>query len=268
MEIVDRGAGDPLVLIPGIQGRWEYIEPAVDALAASFRVITFPLCDEPRADAPCDITRGFDAYADQVVAALDARGIRQATICGISFGGLVALRVAARSPERTSALILASTPGPRWHLRRRHEWYAQLPWLCGPLFLAEAPWRLRREVAAAFPDRRARRSFARRQLRTLVAAPLSMTRIAARAKLIGRYDRLADCARLKCPTLVVHGDPALDHVVDASQTSEYTGLIDGARSVTIGGTGHLGTITKPDEFAEVVRRFLRAAGQGNHHSAA
>ena len=35
------------MLIPGIQGRWEYIGPAVDALASSFRVITFALCDEP-----------------------------------------------------------------------------------------------------------------------------------------------------------------------------------------------------------------------------
>ena len=45
MDLVDRGSGPPLVLIPGLQGRWEYLRPAVDALSASFRVLTFSLDD-------------------------------------------------------------------------------------------------------------------------------------------------------------------------------------------------------------------------------
>ena len=32
MRIIDRGSGPPLVLIPGLQGRWEYVRPTVDAL--------------------------------------------------------------------------------------------------------------------------------------------------------------------------------------------------------------------------------------------
>jgi hypothetical protein len=39
-----------------------------------------------------------------------------------------------------------------WRLRRRHEIYSRVPWLFGPLFLAESPWRLRAELAAALPD--------------------------------------------------------------------------------------------------------------------
>jgi len=33
-HIVERGAGPPLVLIPGVQGRWEYSRGIVDALAS------------------------------------------------------------------------------------------------------------------------------------------------------------------------------------------------------------------------------------------
>ena len=33
MNIVDRGSGVPVVVIPGIQGRWEWMKPGVDALA-------------------------------------------------------------------------------------------------------------------------------------------------------------------------------------------------------------------------------------------
>ena len=47
--IVEKGTGDPLVLIPGLQGRWEYVQPAVDALSKMFHVITFSLADEPAA---------------------------------------------------------------------------------------------------------------------------------------------------------------------------------------------------------------------------
>ena len=60
MKIVDRGSGIPIVVIPGIQGRWEWMSPTVDALAARCRVITFSLADEPSAEWPTRGT-GFDA---------------------------------------------------------------------------------------------------------------------------------------------------------------------------------------------------------------
>jgi hypothetical protein len=43
---VEQGSGPPLVLVPGIPGPWEYVRLAVDALAASFRVLTFSLGPE------------------------------------------------------------------------------------------------------------------------------------------------------------------------------------------------------------------------------
>jgi len=250
-----------LVLVPGIQGRWEYLRPAVDALASSFRVLTFPLCGERASGLRLDPVRGFDDYAEQIQRVLDDRAIDRATVCGVSFGGLAALRFAAARPDRTMALILASTPGPFFHLRARHAIYARLPWLFGPLFLAEAPGRLRREIAAALPDARDRRRFVLWQLRTLLSAPISVTRMAARARLLSRIDASADCSRVAAPTLVVTGEPRLDYVVPVDGTSRYLECIAGARAVVIEGTGHLGTITKPRVFAELVARFV-----GERHS--
>lgn len=268
MLIVERGSGDPLVLIPGLQGRWEYARQSVDALSRSHRVLTFPLCDEPSAGVSFDRLKGFDSYAEQVEAVLDDRGITKAALCGISFGGLIALRFAARFPTRTSALVLVSTPGPQWHLKRRHDIYARAPWLFGPLFALESPFRLRQEITVALPDRWTRFAFGRRQLRTLVQAPLSFSRMASRSRSIASYDRLADCAILDCPTLVVHGEPSLDHVVDTSGTSDYARLIRGAAEITLTGTGHLGSMTKAEEFARVVAQFLESVSKGHRHSAA
>jgi 3-oxoadipate enol-lactonase len=260
--MVDIGNGPPLVLIPGIQGRWEYLRPAIDVLARTFRVLTFPLCGERACEQTFDPSLGFDNDARQALAVLNRCGIERAAICGISFGGLPAIRFAATHPERTSALVLVSTPGPQWRLRPRHLLYARLPWLFGPLFLAESPFRLRREMAAAFPERRARWRFARCQLATLAGSPLSPTRMAERAALIATTDVIADCGRVAAPTLVVTGDRALDRVVSVDRTRAYLELIPGARHVILERTGHLGSITRPHAFAALVREFTTQSGAG------
>ena len=259
MTIVEKGSGAPIVLIPGIQGRWEYLRPAVDALARSFHVLTFPLCGERRCGFGFDPRLGLDNYLAQVVAILDARRIDRATICGVSFSGVVAVRFAVAHPERAAALVLVSTPGPTWHLRKRHQVYASVPWLFGPLFLAESPFRLRRELVAAFPRRGDRFRFVTEQLRTLVTARLSLSRIAQRARLISSIDLVEDCRRVRTPTLVVTGELDFDHVVPVQGGSQYRRLIPGARSVTIERTGHLGAITRPWEFARLVGEFVAAA---------
>jgi pimeloyl-ACP methyl ester carboxylesterase len=248
MKIVDRGSGPPLVLIPGLQGRWEYMRPAVDALAASFRVITFSLDADD-----------FDGYAAQVDRAMTEKGIDRAAICGVSFGGLVAVRFAAQSPDRCSALVLASTPRPMLRLRRRHQIYLRAPWILGPIFVAESPLRLRPEICAAIPDARARRRFALHGLKTVLSAPISMSRMAARARLITSVDLSLDCERITAPTLVITGERQLDHVVPVEGSSEYARRIPNARAVVLERTGHLGTITRPDAFTEIVRDFVSSS---------
>jgi pimeloyl-ACP methyl ester carboxylesterase len=264
--IVERGAGAPLVVIPGIQGRWEYSRGLVEALARWYRVITFSLCDERSASS--DPAPRFDLFASQVERALDRLQIASAHIVGVSFGGLVALRFAATRPTRTRTLVMISAPGPRWHLRPRHDMYARLPWVFGPLFLCEAPLRLRHEVRTALPDAGARRKYLRQQLKTLVTAPIPVSRMAARARLIAGYDRAADAGRVSAPTLIVQGEDALDHVTGSGGTAEYARLIAGARHVQMNGTGHLGSVTRADECAAIVHQFLQTTTKDANHSAA
>ena len=143
-----------------------------------------------------------------------------------------------------------------------------MPWLFGPVFLAESPWRLRREVMAALPEWPARRRYLLEQLRTLVTAPVSLRRMAARARLIASYDRVADCAAVTAPSLVGMGDEALDHVTGSGGTAEYARLIPHARLQRMARTGHLGSVTRAADCAELVHRFLADANKDRHHSAA
>ena len=247
-----QGDGEPLVLIPGLQGRWEYQRATVDALAASFRVITFSLDGSD-----------LDSYAQQVASALDHVGVESAIVCGISFGGLIAARFASRRPSRCDALVLASTPQPALTLRRRHQIYLKAPWILGPLFLAETPFRVRRELRAALAEPHARRRFSLRALRTFVGAPISLRKMAARARLIATDAVAADCALIKAPTLILTGEAHLDYVVPVEGAAEYERLIPHARRAVLPSTGHLGSMTRPHEFAALVRDFA----EGLRHAA-
>ena len=263
--VIEFGSGPPLVLIPGTQGRWEHLRPAIEALARTFRVLTFPLCGERGAAQPFDPHLGFDNDARQVLSVLDRRALDRAVICGISFGGLPAIRFAATHPERVNALVLTSTPAQPWQLRPRHRLYASLPWLFGPLYLVESPFRLWTEIAAALPRWSVRQRFVRWQLAALARAPLSPTRMAARAALIASTDLRADCADVAAPTLVVTGERALDRVVPVDRTLAYVDLIPGARHATLADTGHLGSITRPDEFASLVSGFAMGTTGAERH---
>jgi pimeloyl-ACP methyl ester carboxylesterase len=259
MDIVDRGSGPALVLVPGIQGRWEYVRPTLDELARSFRVLTVSLSGEQASGLPLQLSAGLDNDTAAILSTLDRRRLDRALLCGISFGGLVALRFAAVHPERTSAVVLASTPGPQWRLRPRHELYARAPWIFGGMFIAETPFRLRRELAAALPRPAERWRFIRWQLRTLAGAPLSLSRIATRARLISQLDIARDCRRITAQALVVTGESDLDHVVHVGGTMDYLQLLAGARHAVLERTGHLGSITRPDQFARLVQAFVESA---------
>ena len=258
IELVDVGTGPPLVLIPGVQGRWEWMRPAVDHLARRCRVLSFSLAGDPGSGRRFDPARGFDNYLDQIDAAMTTAGVDGAAVCGVSFGGLIALRWAARQPRRTRALVLVSTPTPGWRPDCRVEWYLRAPKLLSPLFAVQSPFRLGPEIWRAFDDVGGRLGFAARHLATVVGHPFSPPRMAQRARLMaGAGAALAeDCAAVTAPTLVVTGDESLDRVVSVPGTRQYAERIRGARHVRLPRTGHIGLVTRPARFAEIVGEFV------------
>jgi pimeloyl-ACP methyl ester carboxylesterase len=111
-------------------------------------------------------------------------------------------------------------------------------------------------VRVAIPDRRARAAFSLGALKTLLSAPVSLSLMASRAKLVATTNLEADCARITAPTLVMTGEAHLDYVVPVEGSSVYQRLIPHARMAVLKQTGHLGSITRPHEFAAIVRDFV------------
>jgi pimeloyl-ACP methyl ester carboxylesterase len=256
MKIVDMGSGPPLVVIPGIQGRWEWMRPGVDALARQCRVVTFSLVDERSCGARIDRTVGFHDYVDQIGHALDLAGIDAAAICGVSYGGLIAASFAARHPQRTRSLVLVSALSPSWVPDARVSFYLRSPRLLAPLFCVVSPLRMRRELAAAMPNVGERLATSVRSGWNVLTHMCSPTLMARRVHMLAGLNLTDEAAGVRVPTLLVTGEVALDCVVPPRITHEYQQLWPHARVATVERTGHIGFVTRPRAMAEVIAPFV------------
>ena len=254
MNIIDRGSGVPVVLVPGIQGRWEWMRPAVDALSARFRVITFSLADEPTSGASFDDASGFDCYVRQIGDALDAAGVESAIVCGISYGGLIAATFAARHPERTRAVVVVSAIPPSWQPDARVRFLMRAPTLLSPLFCVNSI-RLFPEMVAAKENLGSAVSFALRHLAAVVSNRFTPRLMARRIRLLEGNALEAELTQVRVPTLVITGQAELDRVVAVNLTRDYLRLWPNARYAAVARSGHLGCITRPEEFADLITRF-------------
>ncbi|HKV98744.1 MAG TPA: alpha/beta hydrolase [Vicinamibacterales bacterium] len=251
--MIDTGHGSPVVLIPGLQGRWEWTMATVEALSAHHRTFSFSLDEVDAAKAP---ERAFDAWVSEIDRLLDRAGEKQAAIAGVSFGGLVAAYYAARRPQRVSSLVLISAPAPRWRWDHPMAKYVSRPRLGLPVLVARAAGRFFPEFLAIDPRTGARLRFLARHLTNVVRFPASPTFMAACVRAWDATDITAECRRITAPTLVITGEPALDRVVPVHTTLEYLALIRGARHATLERAGHLGVISRPRELAALITTFV------------
>lgn len=104
-----RGAGEPLILIPGFaSGAWNWFRQT-EELSENFQVITFDPRGVSRSKISDDEAVSLSAIAADIVTILDDLKIEKANILGASFGGFVAQEFAIAFPDRLDKLILACT---------------------------------------------------------------------------------------------------------------------------------------------------------------
>jgi 3-oxoadipate enol-lactonase len=106
------GAGPPLLAISGSGGDLRRKPNLLGSpLAKSFDVLAYDQRGLGRTSKPNKAYSIVD-YADDAAALLDAVGWERVRVIGVSFGGMVALELVLRHPDRVSKLALCSTsPG-------------------------------------------------------------------------------------------------------------------------------------------------------------
>ena len=261
------GSGPPLIMIPGVDGHCTWLQPVLEELSRHFTVLTFSLWGERDSGHRFDDSRGLEPPLAQVDEALRHAGVERATLCGVSYGGWVALSYAARHPERVDALVLVSTPPPAFQPNARQTRYLGAPILSAPVFVLTAPGRVVPEIFDALPTWRERIRFGASQLVRVARTGMSPSRMAARMRIAKSVDFFEPCRRITMPTLVVTGQPGLDKVVPVEQTWKYLKLIQGSESLRLRG-GHVCTQTQPRAFAEAVASWRRGERVDERNSGA
>ena len=205
----------------------------------------------------CDF-RGFGATpvpaapyndADDVMGLVGELDVGPVALVGASYGGKVALEIAARWPQKVTALALvcAGMPGhePTDALRgfwQREGQLIEAGDIAGAVELNVATW-LGPQASQATRERV--RLMQRRAFEVQLAAP-------------ERYEPAevaVDLGAITAPALIVSGGKDLpDFRLIAARLAA---LLPGARPVELPWAGHLPTLERPQELSAILTAFLR-----------
>ncbi|HEX9065183.1 MAG TPA: alpha/beta hydrolase [Streptosporangiaceae bacterium] len=241
---------------PGLGSEWDQV---VAGLPARFRALA---PDRPGHGASTQVGGGLDVNAAAVLADLDARGIQRAVLVGHSYGGGVALRVAATAPERVEALVLLASVGP--DCLSGADWLLAAP-VAGPI-CSRVAWQLTpwfgRAVMRVLARRQGRDAAIREHVNTYVwgcagwqNGPLWRTFLTEQRALMSEASWLAGAARaVRAPTLVI--SDTSDPMVPFRTAQALARLIPDARLHVIEGAGHHLPLRAPEEVAAQITGFL------------
>ncbi|HEX6620172.1 MAG TPA: alpha/beta fold hydrolase [Solirubrobacteraceae bacterium] len=111
LNVVEHGAGAPVLLIHGLAADAEAMAPVARALAGEARVIAFDRRGYGSSGSP-EPYRGttVEEQAQDAAAVLGARAPGPAVVCGDGFGALVALDLVKRHRARVRAVVLSDPP--------------------------------------------------------------------------------------------------------------------------------------------------------------
>ena len=242
--ITSGGEGVPFVYLHSALGESMMWLPFHQAFAKKFRVIS-PL------HPGFGHSGGFEQIADiedmafHYLDLLDALGLEQVVLGGVSLGGWIAAEIAVRWPERVKKLWIADAPG---------LWVENEP--LGDLFRVAQDRAKLREMLFHDPQGAMATLVIKDQPDelTMLNAFQAMT-VLARMVWQRPYDpKLAGrLRRIQCPTLLLWGDH--DQLVPPAYGEAYQKLIPGSELVLIKDCGHLPMFEKEAEFVAAITKF-------------
>ncbi len=244
----DRGDGPPLVLLHGFLSDHRDWQPQLDRLADAFRVVAWEAPGCGLSPDPPETWR-FAEYVDCLATFLDALGIDNGHILGLSWGGTLAQDFYRVHPERVRSLVLADTyTGWLASLgeqagRERLELCLRLSTgsaeelvsaLIGGMVTPAAPPALVAELAAIVGD------FHPSGFRTMSHA-------------VAEVDTRDVWPSIAVPTLLIWGEEDARSPLRVAE--EFRRGITGSELVVIPG-GHVSNMESPEAFNAAVRQFV------------
>jgi pimeloyl-ACP methyl ester carboxylesterase len=254
------GSGPDLLLVHGLLGSAECWNEVLPRLASESTVYAIDAIGSGVSDCAPEIDTSLEGTADRLLSFLDAIGLKKVDLAGTSYGGAVAMVVAARHPDRIRNLILHAPTNPyshsadsliRFYRTRFGGWFAhrllRMPRRMQDLALARVcgadP-----EVANLLLDKYV--SLLRRP--GIIEHQLAVIRhlFADMKLLIGYLKQLKHH-----PVLLIWGTQ--DRAVSMSSALVLQSALENSLLTLIPGAGHLPFEECPEEFAQAINRYLR-----------
>jgi len=253
----DEGAGPAaIVFAHGLLWSGRMFDAQVAALKDRHRCITFDFRGQGQSAVTAD---GYDmeTLAEDAVALIEALGASPCHFVGLSMGGFVGMRLAARRPELIRSLVLMETsaePEPA-ESGAKYRMLGRVVSMVGRLGMRLVMPRVMRIMfGRKFLEDPARRAERRLwKARGMENDPVGVVRA-----LQGVIDRVAiydELPRITCPTLVMVGDQ--DVATVPAKAQRIHAAIPGSRLVVIPGAGHTSSAEEPEFVNAALAEFLR-----------
>ncbi|MBS0317303.1 MAG: alpha/beta hydrolase [Proteobacteria bacterium] len=251
------GAGPTVLMLHGIDGGSLAWAPQVESFASrGWRAVAWNMPGYGHS-APIE-PYNFKGLAHSCLALIDALGCESVVLLGHDAGGMVAQEVALRWPDRVSRLVLCATaaafagadgPEPDADREGQRRFIAErsAPLDAGQSMEVLAQQLVPRRVGAA-----ALREGVDLAVHCLAQVSPATYRRALEA--LPAFDRAADLARIRVPTLLVAGES--DAVFSPALMRGIAERIAGSSVVSLRGIGHWPNLEAPDEFDGLVLGFL------------
>jgi 3-oxoadipate enol-lactonase len=251
LHYATRGAdqGPPLVFVNSLGTDFRIWEPVVSACESTRRVVLYDQRGHGLSDASGPYA--LDDHVDDLLHLLDHLKISRATFVGLSFGGMIAQRLAVRTPSRVVALVLCNTgmkigTPERWATRIATVRQNGLDSIADAVLDLWFSAQYREASSTALCGWR----------NMLVRTPVDGYLGACAA--IRDTDLSSEVASIEAPTLCISGDE--DCATSPELVRQLSDSIPGAYFSVINGVGHLPCIERPDALASLLETYLQEIG--------
>jgi pimeloyl-ACP methyl ester carboxylesterase len=249
-----KAAAPPVLFLHGLGWDSALWWPFVERYLDRFDVI----CPDTRGHGISSKTPGpysIQLYAADMLALLDALGLAQVAIVGLSQGGMTAQMIATAAPQRVAALaVLVAGPRTDATSAANMEERIQAQRQAGP----EAAARIAAKsiLSDAFLARTPG------YLEAFIAwrAAMDPACMEAAMRAGNGYDVLPALPQLTVPVVVIAGDG--DRLIPAAATRAVADAIPGAPYIKIADSGHMVSIEQPAALAASLDPFLERYRRG------
>ncbi|WP_375755777.1 alpha/beta fold hydrolase [Corallococcus exercitus] len=256
------GAGDVVVFSHGLLWSTRLFDPQVEALRGRFRCIAYDHRGQGQSDVPPESVIDMETVYADAVAFLESLRLGPVHFVGLSMGGFVGMRLAARRPDLLRSLVLLETsadPEPPANVPR----YTALNLIARYVGLAPVTAPVMRIMFGT--------SFltdpGRAEERALWRARLKGNRRDIYRAVNGVMKRKAiadELPRILTPTLVIVGEE--DRATVPAKSERIHSLIPGSKLVRLSRGGHSSSVEEPALVNAELAPFLtqHASNQAAH----